>query len=76
MTHYVDVTAQVRAMGADERAIPILEHVLKYHKVTNGDVQKMLGVSKPTATRILQRLDVVLELVGHGVGSYYRIRNY
>ena len=41
-------------MGADERAIPILDHVLKYHKVTNGDVQKMLGVSKPTATRILQ----------------------
>ena len=76
VTHYVDVTAQVRALGSDERAIPILEHVLKYHKVTNGDVQKMLGVSKPTATRILQRLDVVLELVGHGVGSYYRIRNY
>lgn len=43
MTHYVDVTAQVRATGADERAIPILEHVLKRHKVTNGDVQKMLG---------------------------------
>ena len=63
-------------MGADERAIPILEHVMKYHTVTNGDVQKMLGVSKPTATRILQRLDVVLELVGHGVGSYYRISNY
>ena len=63
-------------MGADERAIPILEHVLKYHTVTNGDVQKMLGVSKPTATRILQRLDVVLELVGHGVGSYYRISPY
>ena len=41
-------------MGADERAIPILEHVLKYHTVTNGDVQNMLGVSKPTATRILQ----------------------
>lgn len=39
-------------------------------------VQKMLGVSKPTATRLLQKLDAVLELVGHGVGSYYRIRNY
>ena len=75
-THYVDVAAQVNAMGAEERAIPILEHVLKNHKVTNGDVQKMLGVSKPTATRLLQKLDAVLELVGHGVGSYYRIRNY
>ncbi len=52
------------------------EHVLKNHRVTNGDVQKMLGVSKPTATRLLQKLDAVLELVGHGVGSYYRIRNY
>ena len=41
-----------------------------------GEVQKMLGVSKPTATRLLQKLDVVLELVGHGAGSYYRIRNY
>lgn len=67
---------QARAMGVEERAVPVLEHVLKYHKVTNGDVQKMLGGSKPTATRILQKLDVVLELVGHGVGSYYRIRNY
>lgn len=72
----VDVAAQVNAMGAEERAIPILEHVLKNHRVTNGDVQKMLGVSKPTATRLLQKLDAVLELVGHGVGSYYRIRNY
>jgi len=70
------VAAQVNAMGAEERAIPILEHVLKNHRVTNGDVQKMLGVSKPTATRLLQKLDAVLELVGHGVGSYYRIRNY
>ena len=76
VTHYVDVAAQVNAMGAEERAIPILEHVLKNHRVTNGDVQKMLGVSKPTATRLLQKLDAVLELVGHGVGSYYRIRNY
>ena len=76
VTHYVDVSEQAHAMGVEERAVPVLEHVLKYHKVTNGDVQKMLGVSKPTATRILQKLDVVLELVGHGVGSYYRIRNY
>lgn len=76
VTHYVDVNEQVKAMGADERAIPILVQVLKNHKVTNGEVQRMLGVSKPTATRLLQKLDAVLELVGHGVGSYYRIRNY
>ena len=39
-------------------------------------VQKRVGVSKPTATRLLQKLDIVLELVGHCVGSCYRIRNY
>lgn len=76
VTHYVDVAAQVNAMGAEKRAIPILEHVLKNHKVTNGEVQNMLGVSKPTATRLLQKLDVVLEQVGHGAGSFYIIRNY
>ena len=76
VTHYVDVAAQVNAMGAEERAIPILEHVLKNHRVTNGDVQKMLGVSRATAMRILQKLDSLLEPVGQGAGGYYRIRNY
>lgn len=70
------VAAQVNAMGAEERAIPILEHVLKNHRVTNGDVQKMLGVSRATAMRILQKLDSLLEPVGQGAGGYYRIRNY
>lgn len=60
----------------EERAIPILEHVLKNHRVTNGEVQKMLEVSRATAMRILQKLDPLLEPVGQGAGAYYRIRNY
>ena len=28
------------------------------------------------ATRLLQKLEIVLEQVGHGAGAYYRIRNY
>lgn len=76
VTHYVDVSEQVRAMGAEERAIPVLEHVLKNHRVTNGEVQKMLGVSRATAMRLLQKLDGVLESVGQGAGGFYRIRNY
>lgn len=63
-------------MGADERAIPILKFGLKNHWVTNGDVQKMLGVSRATAMRILQKLGVLLEPFGQGAGAYYRIRNY
>ena len=45
-------------------------------RVTNADVQKMLGVSKPTATRLLQKLESLLEQMGHGAGAYYRIRVY
>lgn len=76
VTHYADVRAQIRAMGVGERVIPVLEQVLKNHRVTNGEVQQLLGVSKPTATRLLQKLNVLLEQVGHGAGAYYKIRNY
>ena len=76
VTHYADVSAQIRAMGVEERVIPVLEQVLKNHRVTNGEVQQLLGVSKPTATRLLQKLNVLLEQVGHGAGAYYKIRNY
>ena len=76
VTHYADVSAQIRAMGVEKRVIPVLEQVLKNHRVTNGEVQQLLGVSKPTATRLLQKLNVLLEQVGHGAGAYYKIRNY
>lgn len=76
VTHYTDVSAQVQAIGFEERAIPILEHVLKNHRVTNGEVRKILGVSRATAMRILQKLNPLLESVGQGAGGYYRIRNY
>lgn len=76
VTHYVDVSEQVKAMGVEERAIPVLELVLRNHRVTNGEVQKMLGVSRATAMRILQKLVPLLEPVGQGAGGYYRIRNY
>lgn len=76
VTHYADVSAQVQAMGLEERMAPVLEHVLKNHRVTNSDVKKLLVVSKPTATRLLQKLDVLLEQVGYGAGAYYKIRNY
>ncbi len=76
VTHYVNVNEQLHAMGVEERMGPILEYVLKYHRVTNADVQKLLGVSKSTSTRLLLKLGNILEQIGHGAGAYYRIRNY
>lgn len=46
------------------------ESVLKNHRATNSDVQKMLGVSRATAMRILQKLNGLLEPVGQGAGAY------
>lgn len=46
VTHYVNVAAQVHALGAEEHVVPILLYVLKKHRVTNGEVQKMLGAER------------------------------
>ena len=52
VTHYVDVSEQAHAMGVEERAVPVLEHVLKYHKVTNGDVLKLRpGITGPATLK-------------------------
>lgn len=75
VTYYNNVSAQVAAMGMEERMTSILQHVLQYHRITNSEVQQLLRVSKPTATRILQKLGNILELVGtKGQSAYYRIR--
>ena len=76
VTHYTNVKTQVKAMGLEERMSSVLEYVVRNHRVTNADVQSLLNVSKPTATRILQKLGNLLELIGRGAGSYYRIRIY
>ena len=71
------MSGQVAAMGLEERMTPILQHVLQNHRIANSDVQQLLGVSTPTASRILQKLCNILEPVGtRGQGAYYRIRTY
>ena len=77
VTYYNSVERQISAMGMERRMLPILEFVLNNKRISNGDVQSLLNVSKATATRILQKLDNILELVGtRGIGTYYRIRTY
>lgn len=77
VTYYNNVKKQIQAMGMELRMLPVFEFVLNNKRITNKDVQSLLNVSKPTATRLLQRLDNILELVGtRGTGAYYRIRNY
>lgn len=72
ITYYTDVRSQLLAQRIDERYISVIEYVAENGRVTNSDVQNLLGVSKPTASRILQQMNDWLEMQGKvGKGTYY-----
>ena len=50
----------------------MIKHIQKSERVSNKDVQAITGVSKATATRLLQALsEMVLVRRGVGAGAYY-----
>ena len=72
ITYYTDVRSQLLAQRVDERYISVIEYATKNGRVTNSEVQSILGVSKPTASRILQQMNDWLEMQGKvGKGTYY-----
>lgn len=75
VTFFSSPAAQLKEAGIDERGIVVVNYVLAEKKVTNSDVQQLLNVSKPTATRLLTSLSDYLELKGTtGKGTYYTIK--
>ena len=72
ITYYTDIRSQLLAQRVDERYISVVEYAANNGRVTNSDVQNILGVSKPTASRILQQMNGWLEMQGKvGKGTYY-----
>ena len=72
ITYYTDIRSQLLAQRVDERYISVVEYAAKNGRVTNSDVQNILGVSKPTASRILQQMNGWLDMQGKvGKGTYY-----
>ena len=72
ITYYTDIRSQLLVQRVDERYIPVIEYAAKNGRVTNSDVQEILGVSKPTASRILQQMNGWLDMQGKvGKGTYY-----
>ena len=53
VTYYTDPTTQLNAEKLSEREIAVIDFTAKNGRITNSDVQKLLDVSKSTATRIL-----------------------
>lgn len=64
VTFFSSPAAQLKEAGIDERGIAVVNYVLAEKKVTNSDVQQLLNVSKPTATRILSSLSDYLVITG------------
>lgn len=75
ITYYTDVRSQLAAQSVEEKYIPIIEYAVKNGSVTNSEVQSILGVSKPTASRVLQQLTSWLDIQGTtGKGTYYIVK--
>jgi ATP-dependent DNA helicase RecG len=72
LTYYANMRAQLLKEHVDERLIKIIEYVRDNEKITNSDTQKLLNVSKPTATRLLKQSEIWLEQQGKvGMGTNY-----
>ncbi|MCD8291160.1 MAG: transcriptional regulator, partial [Prevotella sp.] len=72
ITYYTDVRSQLSAQKMDERYSAVIEFAVKNGRVTNSDVQKILGISKPSASRFLCHMKDWLEKQGNvGKGTYY-----
>lgn len=75
VTFFSSPAAQLKEAGIDERGAAVVEYVLEKGRVTNSEVQTLLKVSKPTATRILSSLSDYLVVTGtRGKGTYYSIK--
>ncbi len=72
VTYYTDIHSQLLTHGLEERSISIIEYAISKGRVTNSEVQQLLGVSKQTAYRLLQEMTHWLEKQGNvGKGTYY-----
>ncbi len=75
VTFFSNPAGQLKEAGVDARGISIVQKVLQDGKITNTDVQKLLSVSKPTATRLLSSLSRYLDVNGtRGKGTYYSLK--
>lgn len=74
---FSDATAYFRSQGLREEFIPLVLHVQTQGTISNTMVQRLMGVSKPTATRYLAELEKTgyLQKVGKtGVGTGYILK--
>jgi hypothetical protein len=72
---YPAIGRQAKTKKREARLEKIMQYVREKSRITNDEIQKLLGVSDATATRYAHDLMTrnVLRRVGRGKGSYYQI---
>jgi ATP-dependent DNA helicase RecG len=76
ITFFKDVKSSMVLKGINPALAPIVEYAIEKGEITNSDVQRMLNVSRRTATRYLTNLqDCFLVQVGVvGMGTFYKAK--
>ena len=75
LTYYVNTRTQLKAENTDEKMIQLIEYVINNGSINNSEVQKLLNISKPTATRLLKQSEKWLKKQGErGQGTNYVIK--
>ena len=72
LTYYTNVHTQLKAENIDKKIAQIVEYVIDNGNINNSEVQKLLKISKPTATRLLKQTETWLQKQGErGQGTIY-----
>lgn len=72
-TFFKDVKTAFKSKGLNPDLAPIIDFVIINGKITNSDIQKILGIGKRAASRILVELqsDFLVQIGVVGKGTYY-----
>jgi len=78
ITYYTNAHTQLKSENIDEKIIQIIEYVITNGSINNPKVQKLLNVSKSTATRMLKQTNEWLEMkdVGNQGVEYHLKRGF
>jgi len=70
-------STQAQITAKENRKQKIIQHIKENEKITNNEVEKLVGVSDTTATDYLQELEdegLILQVGKEGRSVYYQLK--
>jgi len=65
LTYFDNTRTQLKNENVDDKTIQFIEYVIDNGSINNSEVQKLLNISKPTATRLLKQSEKWLKNRGN-----------